>query len=165
MTAVLSPLRLLRALVVVAAALVSVVLGARVTGPVPDLVLPVVVAGALLSGPLRGALLGLGAGWVVDLMPPGSPVLGSAALLYAAVGLVAGARRREGEAPLGWLALVVFAAAAVPAFGRVLIGLAGSASVKLLATGEQWCLTVGLSLVAVPLLIRAEHALVRRHLA
>lgn len=165
MTGVLSPLRLLRALAVVAAALVAVVLGARVAGPLPDLVLPVVVAGALLSGPSRGALLGLGAGWVVDLMPPGSPVLGSAALLYAAAGLVAGAGRREGEVAVGWLALVVVAASAVPALGRVLLGLAGSASVNLSATAVQWGLTVGLSLVVVPLLIRAEHALVRRHLA
>ena len=59
----------------------------------------------------------------------------------------------------------MFAAAAVPALDRVLLGLAGAAPVDLPATGEQWCLTVGLSLVAVPLLIRAEHALVRRHLA
>jgi rod shape-determining protein MreD len=162
---VFSPLRLLRALAVVAAALVAVVLGARVAGPLPDLVLPVVVAGALLGGPSRGALLGLGAGWVVDLMPPGSPVLGSAALLYAAVGLVAGAGRREGQVAGGWLALVVVAASGVPALGRVLFGLAGSAPVNLSATAVQWGLTVGLSLVVVPLLIRAEHALVRRHLA
>ena len=165
MTGLLSPLRLLRALTVVAAALVTVVLGARVSGPLPDLVLPVVVAGALLSGPSRGALLGLGAGWAVDLMPPGSPVLGSAALLYAAAGLVAGAGRREGEVRLSWLALVVLAAAAVPALGRVLLALVGSTPVDLSAVGVQCCLSVGLSLVAVPLLIRAEHALVRRHLA
>jgi rod shape-determining protein MreD len=162
---VLSALRLLRALAVVVTALVAVVLGARVAGPLPDLVLPVVVAGALLGGPSRGVLLGLGAGWVVDLMPPGSPVLGSAALLYAAAGLVAGAGRREGEAPLTWLALVVVAASAVPVAGRVVLGLAGSTPVDLPATAAQWGLTVALSVVVVPLLIRAEHALVRRHLA
>lgn len=164
MTGVLSPLRLLRALAVVAAALLAVVLGARVAGPLPDLVLPVVVAGALLSGPSRGALLGLGAGWVVDLMPPGSPVLGSAALLYAAAGLVAGAGRRDGEVPMSWVALVVVAAAAVPAAGRLVLALTGLGAVDVSATAVQWGLTVALSLVVVPLLIGAERALVRRHL-
>ena len=164
MTGVLSPLRLLRALAVVAAALLAVVLGARVAGPLPDLVLPVVVAGALLGGPSNGALLGLGAGWVVDLMPPGSPVLGSAALLYAAAGLVAGAGRRDGPVPMSWVALVVLAAGAVPAAGRLVLGLAGLGAVDVSTTAVQWGLTVALSLVVVPLLIGAERALVRRHL-
>ena len=71
-------------------------------GSCRTLVLPVVVAGALLSGPSSGALLGLAAGWVVDLMPPGSQVLGSSALLYAAAGLVTTRR----AFPFGWVAMV-----------------------------------------------------------
>ena len=76
-----SPLDGLRAGVIVLAALLAVVAVPRL-GPLaalgPDLVLPVVVAAALLGGPVRGALVGLGAGWVVDLCPPGTPVLGIA---------------------------------------------------------------------------------------
>jgi rod shape-determining protein MreD len=156
---------LVRACAVVLAALLMVSLTARGLAPVPDLVLPLVVAGALLGGPSRGALLGLAAGWVVDLMPPGSPVLGSAALLYAAAGLLAGAGRREGETPMAWLAVVVLAASAVVALGRVALALLATAPVGLGDLGLRWGLSAACAVVAVPLLVRAEHALVRRHLA
>ena len=165
MTGGSSTLHLLRAIAVVAAALAMVTLTARGVSAPPDLVLPVVVAGALLSGPSRGALLGLGAGWVVDLMPPGSPVLGSAALLYAAAGLLAGACRREGEAPMVWVAVVVLAASSAVALGRAALTLTSSAPVSLAEVGLRLALTATLALVAVPLLVRAEHALARRHLA
>jgi rod shape-determining protein MreD len=161
----LSALGLVRACAVVLAALLMVSLMARGIAPLPDLVLPLVVAGALLSGRSRGALLGLGAGWVVDLMPPGSPVLGSAALLYAAAGLLAGAGRREGETPMAWLALVVLAASAVVALGRVALAVLAAAPVGLGDVAVGWGLTATCAVVAVPLLVRAEHALVRRHLA
>jgi rod shape-determining protein MreD len=161
----LSAAGLVRACGVVLAALLMVSLTARGLAPLPDLVLPLVVAGALLSGRSRGALLGLGAGWVVDLMPPGSPVLGSAALLYAAAGLLAGAGRREGETPTAWLALVVLAASAVVALGRVALALIAGAPVDTGDVAVRWGLTATCAVVAVPLLVRAEHALVRRHLA
>lgn len=161
----LSVLGLLRAGAVVLAALLMVTLAGRGLAPVPDLVLPFVVAGALLAGRSRGALLGLGAGWVVDLMPPGSPVLGSAALLYAAAGLLAGAARREGQAPMAWLAIVVLAASAVVALGRVALALIATAPVDPGDVAARWGLTAVCAVVAVPLLVRAEHALVRRHLA
>jgi rod shape-determining protein MreD len=161
----LSPLGLLRALAVLAAALATVTLGAQGLHPLPDLVLPVVVAGALLGGPSRGALLGLGAGWVVDLMPPGSPVLGSAALLYAVGGLVAGAGRREGETSMAWVAAVVLGAAAAVALGRAVLAVLSSAPVSLAEVALRLSLTVAVALVAVPALVRAERALVARHLA
>jgi rod shape-determining protein MreD len=161
----LSALRLFRVLALVLAALVMVILGARGVTTAPDLVLPVVVAGALLAGPSRGALLGLGAGWVVDLVPPGSPVLGSAALLYAVGGLVAGAGRREGETPMAWVAAVVLGAAAAVALGRVALALLAAAPVGWGDVAVRWGLTTTCAVVAVPLLVRAERALVRRHLA
>jgi rod shape-determining protein MreD len=161
----LSALRLFRVLALVLAALVMVILGARGVTTAPDLVLPVVVAGALLAGPSRGALLGLGAGWVVDLVPPGSPVLGSAALLYAVGGFVAGAGRREGETPMAWVAAVVLGAAAAVALGRVALALLAAAPVGWGDVAVRWGLTTTCAVVAVPLLVRAERALVRRHLA
>lgn len=161
----LSVLRLLRVSALVVAAVATVTLGGRGAVVLPDLVLPLVVAGALLGGRSRGALLGLGAGWVVDLVPPGSPVLGSAALVYAAAGLVAGAARREGETPLSWVALVVLACAAVVSVGRTLLAVLSSAPVAPGDLALRLGLTVAFALVAVPVLVRTEHALVRRHLA
>lgn len=153
---------LLRSLAVVLAALVAVALGSRGVGLVPDLVLPVVVAGALLRGPSSGALLGLAAGWVVDLMPPGSQLLGSSALLYAAAGLVAGAGRREGRAPIGWVALVVASSAVVLAAGRVAAAVLAAAPVAWVDTGLWLGQTTALGILAVPPLLWAEQALARR---
>jgi rod shape-determining protein MreD len=161
----LSPLRLLRVVALVLAALLMVTLGARGVTAAPDLVLPIVVAGALLAGPSRGALLGLGAGWVVDLMPPGSPVLGTSALLYAAAGLLAGAGRREGETPMAWLALVVLGSSAAVALARAGLAVLSAAPVGWGEVVVRWGLTASLALLAVPLLVQAERTLVRRHLA
>lgn len=142
-------------------AVTSVLLAARSQLTVPDLVLPVVVAGALRTGPSRGALLGLAGGWLADLVPPGSAVLGSAALLYAAAGLLAGAGRREGETPFGWVATVGAAAAVVVTTGR--LGVAGltGAAVQWSAVAAQLGLTVLLCAAAVPLLVRCEQRLGR----
>ena len=72
--------RLLRTLLALAlplvAAVLVVTLRARGWPVVPDLVLLPVVALALSRGWLAGALLGLAAGWVVDLVPPGGDPLG-----------------------------------------------------------------------------------------
>src|SRR5665647_2660478 len=83
MSSPISLLGLLRAALVVLAAALSTVVLPRVGSLGPDLVLLVVVAAGLLGGPTRGALVGLGAGWVVDLMPPAAATLGVAALTYA----------------------------------------------------------------------------------
>jgi rod shape-determining protein MreD len=161
----LSVLALLRAVAVLLAALLAVTLGSRLPFPTPDPVLPVVVAGALLAGPSRGALLGLGAGWLVDLMPPGATVLGASALMYAVAGLVAGAGRREGEAPLAWIAAVTGASALALEAGRVVSAMLAAGPVAWAEIGTRLLLTILLGMLAVPLLVRAEHALVRRRLA
>lgn len=165
----LSGLTVLRALLLVASALAGVTLTAAL-GPVlparvlPDLVLPVVVAGALLGGPSRGALLGLAAGWLVELLPPGSAVLGLTALLYAAAGLVAGAGRREGRAPFGWVPVVMAAAVGVVLAGRVVHAVVAGATFDG-ARGGVWAgTTVAAGAVTVPLLVQAERALRARGL-
>jgi len=153
---------LARAVLLLGVALLGVVPGPRAALALPDLVLPVVVAGALLAGPSRGVVLGLAAGWVVDLVPPGAAVLGSSALLYAAAGLVAGAGRREGRTPLLWVAVVVACASVTLWTGRVfLAGLAGAPVVW----GEvalRLALTTALGVLLVPALVWAEHAIARR---
>lgn len=160
-----SVLGALRLAALLAAALLAVTLGSRIPIVIPDLVLLLVVAGALLSGPARGALLGLGAGWLTDLMPPGAAVLGASALTYAAAGLVAGAGRREGETPLVWIAAVTGASALTLAAGRVAGALFAGAPIAWGELGVRLLLTLLVGLVAVPLLVRAEQALVRRRLA
>ena len=85
--------RLVRTLLALALTLVAAVLvvtfRARGWPVVPDLVLLPVVALALSRGWLAGALLGLAAGWVVDLVPPGGDPLGLTPLLYAVAGSLA----------------------------------------------------------------------------
>lgn len=150
-----------RSVVLLLAAVTSVVLSARTQLALPDLVLPVVVAGALWVGPSRGAILGLAGGWLVDLMPPGSAVLGTAALLYAAAGLVAGAGRREGQTPFGWIASVGAAAAVVVTTGRLAVAALTGAPVQWPVVGAELLLTVVLCAVLVPVLVRCEQRLAR----
>ncbi len=140
-----------RGLLLLVAAVVSVALAARSQLALPDLVLPVVVAGALRSGASRGALLGLAGGWLVDLMPPGSSVLGTAALLYAGAGLLAGAGRREGETPFGWVAVVGAACAVLVTAGRLVVAALSGAAVEWPVVGARLGLTVALCAVLVPL--------------
>ena len=152
----------LRGVLLLVVTLIMVTVGARTPDALPDLVLPVVVAGALLSGPSRGALLGLGAGWLIDVIPPGSSVLGTNALLYAAAGLLAGAGRREGEAPWGWVALVGTGTTGLVVAGRVLIAALAATPLQWAATGVGFLLTATVCALAVPLLVTLEQWLSRR---
>lgn len=148
----------LRAVLLLVAALLSVTIAAHTPDTLPDLVLPVVVAGALLGGPSRGGLVGLGAGWLVDLLPPGASVLGTSALLYAAVGLLAGTGRREGPTPWGWVALVGAASAVAVGIGRVVVAAVSGAAIDLTATGWAVGFSAALCAVAVPPLIWVEQS-------
>jgi rod shape-determining protein MreD len=150
-----------RGLLLLLAAVASVTLTARSQLALPDLVLPVVVAGALRTGASRGALLGLAGGWLVDLMPPGSSVLGTAALVYAAAGLLAGAGRREGETPFGWVAVVGATSAVLVTTGRLVVATVSGAPVEWQVTGVRLGLTMVLCAVLVPALVRLEQRLAR----
>ena len=59
-------------------------------GIAPDLVLLVVVALALSSGPLPGLVTGFAAGLALDLAPPASHAIGAYALVFCLVGYVCG---------------------------------------------------------------------------
>ena len=87
------------------AAVLVVTLRARGWPVVPDLVLLPVVALALSRGWLAGALLGLAAGWVVDLVPPGGDPLGLTPILYAVAGSLARRGARIGPGPAPWGAI------------------------------------------------------------
>lgn len=149
---------------VLAAALSAVVLPRL--GPVgPHLVLLVVVAAALLGGPAKGALLGLCAGWVVDLMPPTPAALGATALTYAIAGVVAGLWHRESGRSLWLPALAtITATSTVEAIG-ILQSLTSGWPPQWAMAGWSMALTSGVGLAVVPLLIRAERGLALRRLA
>lgn len=81
-----------------------------IAGVVPDLALLVVVAAALVRGPVYGTVLGLVAGLLVDLAPPADGVAGRWALALAVAGWLAGLAR--GEARQSAVATVVTVAVA-----------------------------------------------------
>ncbi|WP_171162204.1 rod shape-determining protein MreD [Streptomyces sp. I05A-00742] len=84
------------ALVVVALVLqVSVFARLHLPGAVPDLLLLVVVALALVYGHTGGALVGFGAGLLADLAPPADHATGRYALVLCVVGYLVGLARPE----------------------------------------------------------------------
>lgn len=135
---------------------VVVVLQARGWRILPDLALLPVLALALSRGPVPGALLGLAAGWVVDLVPPGGEPLGMTALLYALAGLLAGLGRRVGPLPLRWVALVCLGASAIPALGRLLQGAWLGQQLDVAGAATQVAVTLLAAIVLVPPLIRLD---------
>ena len=151
------------ALVVLAAALSAVVLP-RLGSVGLNLVLLVVVPAALLGGPAKGALLGLGAGWVVDLMPPAAAALGVSALTYAAAGAAAGLWHRDGGRSAFLPAVATLAATSTVAVIGILRALTGGWSVPWAAACWSIALTTVVGLAVVPLLTRLERALMPRHL-
>jgi rod shape-determining protein MreD len=128
----------------------------------PDLVLLVVGAAALMHGPTTGALVGLGGGWLVDLVPPGGDPLGASALTYLAAGALAGWARRF--ATWSWLLplLAVVAAAVLVQGVRVVAAAAGVGTAH--PTDLLWSVlvTTVVALVLLPALLAVERALMGR---
>lgn len=151
-----------RAALVLGAVLLVVTLGARGVSPVPDLALVLVVAWALLRGPLAGAAVGLATGWLVDLVPPGPTHLGVTALVYAAAGYLAGRSRVEGPVAAPRVALVALGAVVVVEGVAVVRALAVSAPVDGTEVLVRCLLTATVAAVVVPLVVSAERGLVRR---
>ncbi|HSO64286.1 MAG TPA: rod shape-determining protein MreD [Ornithinibacter sp.] len=153
---------LLRVGALLAAVLLVVTLAARHVSPLPDLVLVLVVAWALLRGPVAGAAVGLGAGWLLDLVPPGSSHLGVLALTYAAGGALAGRARVEGPVAPPRVAVVALAASALVEGVGVVGALAVGAPVAVADVALSCLLTATVAAVVVPLVVGAERGLVRR---
>ena len=162
MTGLRWPVRLL----LVAAALIGVLaLGARGLLAAPDLVVLVVVGVALSAGSGPGALAGLAGGWLLDLAPPVASPLGLSALGYAAAGWMAGAARRRSGHPWWWSLPVVAVAVLVTRAVPVLLDLASARPVAWGALAWQVLATATLGLVVVALVERIEAGLVRRRWA
>lgn len=92
---------------------VSVLARLQLPGAVPDLLLLVVVALALVYGHVSGALIGFGAGLLADLAPPADHAAGRYALVLCLIGYLAGlAKPDTGQlrTALGPMVVVVGAA-------------------------------------------------------
>jgi rod shape-determining protein MreD len=112
---------------VVLAQLVDVTVLARSHWPwaTPDLTLLVVVALALLGGSRSGVTVGLAAGLLADLTPPGDGLLGLTAVAYGLAGLVAGRFHRPGGRSVVLVLVAAGAAGAVSAVVHALAAVAG----------------------------------------
>ena len=101
-------------------------------GGVPDLVLVVVAALGLASGPASGAIAGFTAGLALDLAPPGTGVVGAYALVFVLVGWACG--RLHGTLSRSAVLPIVIVAAVSAAAELVVAGL----SVALQAGEASW---------------------------
>lgn len=78
-----------------------------VNGVVPNLALLAVVAATVVRGPAVGAVLGLGAGLLLDLAPPADHLVGQWALAFVVAAWLAGRVRAEvRSSPLAAVGLV-----------------------------------------------------------
>jgi rod shape-determining protein MreD len=80
-------------------------------GAAPDLLVIVVVAFAVLRGPLAGCVVGFAAGLLADLAPPADHAVGRLALVFCLTGYLAGLVRDEAERS-AFMPMVVVAVAA-----------------------------------------------------
>jgi rod shape-determining protein MreD len=151
-------------LVVIAAILQVVVVNKwHLPGGQPDLVVLIVVAFALASGPQRGALLGFCAGLLVDVMPPAAHIAGRLAFAYTVVGYVAGLLEDPEETSVVTTILIVAGASA----GAVLMyaavgGLLGDARISATATVHSLVATVVYDVVLAPFVVPLVSGLARR---
>lgn len=97
-----------------------------IEGVVPNLALIVVVAAAIARGPEFAAVLGFGAGLLLDLAPPADHVAGRWALALVLVGYLAGRVRQDARtSPMMAVVLVgaaSFVGTSVFAFSGVVLG-------------------------------------------
>ena len=160
-------LGVLRTAYVLVAALVSATLLPRLgVAPqwVPDLVLVGVVATAVLRGPVHGALVGLLAGWVVELVPPvGSPI-GLIALVMMAGGLAGGFFRRPSSRSRPRAPAALLAAAGVVLVGRLASTVLAEGSVDLGDGVWRLVSTLAVGVLLLPAFLALDRSLVRRRL-
>lgn len=151
-----------RAVVLLAAVVGAALLSARGLGAASALVLVVVVAVGLASGPLEGALAGVLGGWFADLVPPGGELLGVAALTHAAAGYLAGSATRVAGWPLWWPGAVAAACWAVVSVVPVLRALTSGAPVAWAGLTGQLVVTSLLAVLLVPALLVVDRRLATR---
>ncbi len=96
-------------------------------GGAPDLVLLVVTALAVTSGPMAGTLAGFAGGLALDIAPPGGHLAGEYALIFCLVGYACGrimtaVEETTGERPAATALTVMAVGAAVGEAGKAALG-------------------------------------------
>lgn len=157
-------LTVVRAVELLLAAVLTVAVLPRWGVPL-DLVLVLVAAVALRSGSEVGALFGLVAGLLVDLVPPGSVPLGATGLLYAAVGAGIGLLHRSLRASVLLPALCLLLAAGAVQVVRLAVAASSRQGFDLAHAVAIVALTVVVGALLVPPTIRLERHLVERGMA
>ncbi len=145
-----------RGAAIVVGAVLVVTLAARQVGLVPDLLAVVVAVIALREGVWGGAVAGMAAGWVLDLLPPGATLLGLSALSYAVAGAVVGRFARIG--PVSRLVLsaqAVLACIVVDAV-TVVVALARGGALDTGALAGRWLMTATVALLLGPAMVRLD---------
>jgi hypothetical protein len=130
----------------------------------PDLVLVGVVATAVLRGPVHGALVGLLAGWVVELVPPVGSPLGLTPLVLMLGGAVGGLFRRESPGTAGRAVVALAAAGAVVLLARLASASFAEGSASAVDGVSRLASTLATGLVVLPVVLAVDRALVRRRL-
>ena len=160
----MSPRGWLTALLVLAVALLvqtTALVRLPLPGGTPDLVLVLVVALALVRGPLVGSLLGFAVGLLADL--GADRELGRTALVLALVGYAAGLAAEERGPSQLRAVLVAAGAAATAVVVYALEGLLlGDARITGAATWAALGTTVTYSVLLTPVVVPALRALARR---
>lgn len=123
---------------------------------VPDLVLLVVIALAVLQGPVAGAVIGFCAGLAADLLPPSHHVLGQYALIMCITGFLAG--HGAERAPMLTAAICAIVA---PVLAIGLGALLGDPGINWQALQTSWPRAAVANLLAVPIVVWAVAALHR----
>jgi rod shape-determining protein MreD len=154
-----------RVVLVLVAAILQVVIINQLPlpGGVPDLVVLVVVAVALVSGAERGALFGFVAGFVADVMPPAGHIAGRLAFAYAVVGFVAGLMGDPEETSVLTTILAVAGGSAIAVLLYAGLGaLLGDVRITPRATAHLLVATVVYDVVLAPFVVPPVSALTRR---
>lgn len=163
----LTALGLLRAGYLVVAALATTSLLPRLGVPgdwLPDLVLIGIAATAVVRGPVHGALVGLAAGWLVELIPPVGRPLGMVALTLMVAGATAGAFRRSSSQSVTRPLVALVAAAVVVVAGHAASAVVAEGSFDPTAAGSVLLATLVVGLFLIPAMVAVDRALVRRRL-
>jgi rod shape-determining protein MreD len=133
----------------------TVMNGLRLPGSgVPDLVLVVVAALAVVDGPLAGLIIGFAAGLCLDLAPPGSLLIGQYALVFCLAGWAAGRLGRlAGGSPLRSAVFMAIVVAAAEALSTGLGLVLEPAQVTTAEVREVLPATIGYDLVLCPFVL------------
>jgi rod shape-determining protein MreD len=154
-----------RIVLVVLAAVLQVVVVNKwgLPGGHPDLLVLVVVAFALVSGPQRGAVLGFFAGLTADLLPPAGHIAGRLALAYTLVGYLAGLVGDPEETSVPTTILTVAGGSALVVLAYAVVGaLLGDARVTVGVTAGSLVATVVYDVVLAPFVVPLVSGFARR---